>query len=473
MVTKGVRVYCWVGIPGYKITFTIPHKTVGMEENRTWYTDLLEINSANMPGYTGTFSWNVYNANGVSIASKYNNISSLTGDLEGGNMTNLSEMVSINVLDAVVTFGFYDAGSGDAGLPNTDECWVTVTPVWNQWMGTLAPTLSSQASKPFTTLVLPSAHDVGMNTMANCMAIVNHASSIVAIVVKILETFGPIGVAIATDPAVLALLATNSENILSSLSITQKDTFPQMLGTGARYFEFRPAHLSDIISASSPIPNNLYFTHLVVPGMAFDEFLSEAVDFLVANTTEIIVVQIRFDGIHSSCAKATDTEVTTYVQAALMEQPLVAGSYTDMSTLTIDELRNQNKRLIILTHAEQYSTYSDGAYETLTPGPILSTFPTYITNAAEDESGTELAIWQCQATATNLTGVAVYSAVAANGATSSLLCTKPVCDIAILPWLDTHIFPDMPTTTLQAIMNDFFDGCTADVAMNSSRRFLD
>ena len=471
-LTKGVRAYCWIGIQGYTVTFAVHQTTVVSKSYRSWYTDLLEVDSKYLKGYTGKFTWTVSDSNGNVIASKFNEISTWSGDLEGGNMTTLSDMVSITSPEAVITFGFYDAGSGQFGLPNTDECWVTVTPRWSNWMATLAPLGSSQAAKPFTTFVLPSAHDVGMNTMSNCMAIVKNASSVVDICVKILETFGPVGVAIASNPEILGLLATNSEDILSSLSITQKDPLIQMLETGARYFEFRPAHLSSIISGSSPIPNKLYFTHMVVPGMAFDDFLNEAVEFLVNNATEIVVVQIRFDGIDSTCAKATDDEVNQYVHNALLNQPLVQGTYTDMSTLTIDQLRAQKKRLIILTHADQYSTYSDGPYATLTPGSILATYPPFITDATTDESGKELAIFQCQATATNIKEVAVYSAVAANGATSSLLCTKSVCDIATLPWLDANVFPHMPATTLQAVMNDWFDGATADVAVDLSRKYL-
>lgn len=99
-------------------------------------------------------------------------------------------------------------------------------------------------------------------------------------------------------------------------------------------------------------------------------------------------------------------------------------------------------------------------------------FPKFLADAASCEPGTQIAVWQYQATPTNITPVAVYTAVAANGATSSLLVTKPSCDAITLPWLRDKVFPEMPATTLQAIMNDFFDGRTAGVAIKLSQQYL-
>lgn len=245
-----------------------------------------------------------------------------------------------------------------------------------------------------------------------------------------------------------------------------------MLNTGARYFEFRPAHISSMLSAASPLPDNLYYTHLVIPGTPLDTFLAETVQFLLTNPTEIVVVQIRHDGIDSSCTVATTDEVNTYVANALKSAaPLTHGTFQDMSSSYAD-LLSQGKRLIVLQDAEQYSSYSDGPYATLDGHSIADVFPQFLKDAAKGESGTQIAVWQCQATPTNIKPVAVYTAVAANGATSALLATKPSCDAITLPWLRDNVFPAMPATTLQAIMNDFFDGRTADVAIKLSQQYL-
>lgn len=50
-----------------------------------------------------------------------------------------------------------------------------------------------------------------------------------------------------------------------------------MLNTDARYFDFRPAHISNKLSAATPLPENLYYTHLVIPGTTLDALLAEVV----------------------------------------------------------------------------------------------------------------------------------------------------------------------------------------------------
>jgi hypothetical protein len=81
------------------------------------------------------------------------------------------------------------------------------------------------------------------------------------------------------------------------LAITQKDTLPNVLSIGARYFEFRPAYLHNAIRAGHPIPDELYFSHSAIPGMQYDEFLHDTVEFLIQHPEEIVVVQLRWDGV--------------------------------------------------------------------------------------------------------------------------------------------------------------------------------
>lgn len=39
-------------------------------------------------------------------------------------MTKTENTLSIVKEDLIITYGFYDAGSGIAGLPSQDQCWV-------------------------------------------------------------------------------------------------------------------------------------------------------------------------------------------------------------------------------------------------------------------------------------------------------------------------------------------------------------
>lgn len=315
MVSKGIRAYTWIGVPGCKVVYSVPKNTITREQEQTWSNDLLEVDSHNLPFnvWTGPFTFTAYDPQGNEITTGKNMISSWDGNIEDGStFASLPQMASVVSPEIIVTYGFYDAGSGVAGLPNTDQCWVTITPNRAGWMGTIAAPNSTQASKSFNTLVLPSPHDVGMNNTDNIMALFGDSKNdavIISLMVAIMLTFPVVGAALAGIGGVV--LAANKENIVTALAFTQKDTLTTMLQTGARYFEFRPAHVSSLFPSNASLGKKLYFTHLVIPGQAFDSWLTEAVDFLVQNPTEIIVVQIRGDGIDSTCARATNQEIDT------------------------------------------------------------------------------------------------------------------------------------------------------------------
>lgn len=105
----------------------------------------------------------------------------------------------------VVTVGFYDAGSGVAGLPNSDECFVTVTPNRANWIGQVAPIGSAQAAKLFMTLVLLCAHDCGMNAMQYCNTILSNAESVAEVATVIIATISVVGATIVAAVVVRLL----------------------------------------------------------------------------------------------------------------------------------------------------------------------------------------------------------------------------------------------------------------------------
>jgi hypothetical protein len=468
LVSKGVHCYSWIAVEGCSVVFSVPKGLVRHDQLHGWKSAVLEVDSSNIPGmfnYVGTFEWRVLDGSGAELASAYNEINSLTGNLAGGTMNDLPQMQSIARNGVVVTFGFYDAGSGQFGLPNLDQCWVTVSPQWSNWMGVLAPPGSSQASKPFTSMVLPTAHDVGMNSMQNADLILSDTED--NTIVKILTAFGPVGAGVlaAVGPAVSYL----APNIVTGLSITQKDPIDVLLQIGARYFEFRPAYVSNLLGGSA-LPQDLYFQHLLIPGMKYEEFLSGIIHFLTSNPTEVVVVQLRWDGVHDSCARPSSDELAERLSRCLAsaQGSVIAGGITDLRESTIDGLRESKKRLLVLSESRQDSSYGDTANATLTPESIVATYPA----VATAEPGSDIAIYQCQATPTNIKDVVVYSAAFANASTSPLLCTKPICDQVTLPWLDENLPSPLSNTGLVVVMNDFFDGATADIAIRLSERCL-
>jgi hypothetical protein len=128
--TKGIRAFSWISAEGYTVTFSVPGdgNTIVKNQLKSWSNDPLVLSSANIDGYTGPFKFEVKDPHGNSILSKTNQISTFTGNLQdGSDMTNQTDLQSFVSPYVVITFGFYDAGSGVAGLPGDDQCWVTVT----------------------------------------------------------------------------------------------------------------------------------------------------------------------------------------------------------------------------------------------------------------------------------------------------------------------------------------------------------
>lgn len=127
MPSKGINVYSYTSLEDIAIEFTVPKVSVVNTSADNFTRKDLEVESKNIPGetnFTGQFKWSVLQ-NGVELASAYNNINSLSGRLEGGTMTKTEACLSIVKDDLIITYGFYDAGVGLAGLPSKDQCWVS------------------------------------------------------------------------------------------------------------------------------------------------------------------------------------------------------------------------------------------------------------------------------------------------------------------------------------------------------------
>lgn len=256
-------------------------------------------------------------------------------------------------------------------------------------------------------------------------------------------------------------------NIIQGLAITQKDTLNTILNTGARYFEFRPAYLHGAIRSAHPIPDVLYFMHGPIPGMRYDEFLAGVVDFLNKNSGEIVVIQNRWDGVPKECGHPTDEELTQQLNQALSlaNGGIKAGSLDDMNRLSIDELRTNQKRLIVLQNVDSYSTYDDKANATLNGNTIIDQFNKASTDLQRGKAFTNL---QCQATASNLKNVVLFSSLTANTSNSCLLATKAICDNKTMPWIRANALSKLTEDQCIVIMDDFVDGGMCDLARDLS-----
>lgn len=261
-------------------------------------------------------------------------------------------------------------------------------------------------------------------------------------------------------------------NIIQSAAITQKDTLKTVLAVGARYFEFRPAYLHKTIRntpALGDMPDKLYFMHGPIPGMSYATFLADCVDFLARNPGEIIVVQLRWDGVPVECARPSAEDLKSVLDHTLPATPDVrAGNLDDMRSLTIDQLRIQKKRLIILQDIDHYSIYSDEGNATLNGDSIIAQFEKISTNSQREKAFTNI---QCQATATNLKKI-WFSALSITASNSWLLCTKAICDSKTLPWVRSRALERLGEDQLLVVMDDFVDGAVGDVCRELSAKRL-
>lgn len=204
--------------------------------------------------------------------------------------------------------------------------------------------------------------------------------------------------------------------------------------------------------------------------MIYHDFLAGLVTFLQAHPYEIIVAQIRFDGILSGCAHATDEQLSAALARVLDGTDLHAAGRDDVENLSIHELRASGKRLVLMNSVPSYSTYTDAGNATLTGEPLIAEFEAL--DAAKQE-GNAFTNIQCQATATNIRDAVIFSAIDAGSSNSCIMASKAVCDAKTLPWVREHAVEKLGAGKLVVMMNDFFDGATADVAVELSRRRLE
>ena len=370
--------------------------------------------------------------------------------------------------EVITTYGFYDAGHGEAGLTNHDQCYVGVCSVANKaWMGAVAPVGSPQADLPFSKFVLAAPHDNGMNGMQSADAVLSaldkDAVGELRYVVPSLHWFSHI-----PDESLVHMLP----NLVYGVSITQKKQIPIMLGLGARYFEFRPAELMMLFHKISKLPNRLYFTHAAILGIPFEEFLEDQVEFLDQYPTEICVIHIRFDNTIPECKKPTDDEIDELLNDACAKaqgQPLAWAPRHECFTKPISALREVGQRLLVVRVAEKYYSWTAEAYATLKADPILDRFESMNT---EGQESTDLTILQCQATSQSIKEVFLYSVMSANAARSCLTSTKGALDMQTQPWIRKNALERLQADRLLVILNVFIDGATTDTSIELSRQRL-
>lgn len=468
MPSKGVKCFTYIAVDGVEVEYCIPNKSIKRNNQHDFTTDHLEVDKKNLSTFTlsGEFSFTV-RLNGLELTRQSVQVNAMTGKLGSGTMTSMDQTPSIFSSDVIICYGFYDAGPGHAGLPSQHQCYVTVTPNYEHWMRDTIPQDDDISTCPFHRMVLPAAHDIGMNSMATSLALLNNAGTGVIKellgreIPHILSFINKLG-----DSAINRI----APDIIRNLAICQKDSLETILKLGARYFEFRPARCLRKLQAVSSLEDVLYFQHGVIPGTPYRAFVEDLVRFLIEHQDEIVVVQLRWDGVPADCPRPGDDKLRDVFDNVLRDKELLVGDEGDMMSKSMRELRGEKKRLVLLQNTRQISNYDDKTNATLTGESMVDKLNDMAQNPP---SGHPIVLLQCQATATNIRDVVIASVVNADVSTSPILATKPVCDSKILPLLRGDTGRDLTREDgVVVLMNDFFDGATAHVAIEMCKRRL-
>ncbi|KAF2853292.1 PLC-like phosphodiesterase [Plenodomus tracheiphilus IPT5] len=461
MPSKGIQCYTYIAVDNVEVEYIVPKNNAKRSEQQQFHLNHLEVESSNLGHFkfTGRFEF-IVRRDGRELTKQWVNVNTMTGKLEDGSMINMDQTPSIIIEDLIIAYGFYDAGPGLANLPKQHQCYVTVTPNYENWMRDTIPQDSDKSTRPFSRMVLPAAHDIGMNSMSTSLSLLANAGT--GIIKEVLGRSLPHVLSIINkvgDGAINRI----APDIIRALAITQKDSLDTILKLGARYFEFRPAKCHRQMQRVSPLEDTWYFQHGAIPGMPYAQFLAEIVDFLQTHGDEIIVVQNRWDGVPDECPRPTDDDLRAVLDSVLQGRDIQTGNQDDMLQRTIRELRNERKRLIVLSSANQVSNYDDDANATLTGDTMVDKLAAM---AEAPPQGHPITLLQCQATATNIRDVIIASVLDSDVSTSPILATKGVCDGKILPLVRGEVGTKvMGEEGVVVLLNDFFEGGTADVAI--------
>ncbi|KAF2243719.1 PLC-like phosphodiesterase [Trematosphaeria pertusa] len=468
MPSKGIKCFAYLAVAGVEIEFSVPKQSVTKRDQHQFTIDHLEVESSNLGRFkfAGQFKF-VVRRDGRELTNQWVDVNSMTGSLENGTMKDMDQTPSIFAEDLVIVYGFYDAGPGVAGLPKQHQCYVTVTKNQENWMREVIPHDSDKANRPFHRMVLPSSHDIGMNSMQTSQALLRNAGT--GIIKEVLGRSLPNAFEVinkVSDGAINHI----APDIIRALAITQKDSLETILKIGARYFEFRPAKCHRQMQKASPLEDTWFFQHGAIPGMLYKQFLNDIARFLQDHREEMVVVQNRWDGVPGDCPKPNDDELRKVLNEVLQGKDIQVGNQDDMMRKSIRDLRNERKRLIVLRDVNQVSNYDDAANATLTGDSMVNKLNDMSRNPPR---GHPITLLQCQATATNIRDVIVASVLDSDVSTSPILATKPVCDSKILPLLRGECGKCLTREeSVVVLLNDFFDGATADVAINLCRERL-
>jgi len=464
MTSKGVDYTFYVGnLPsGIEISATDagaskPKLTAYVNGTGQWATGNVQIGIDGL-GLTGQFTWQT---DTTPVCKGVADINPITGNLTGGNLTDMMKTASFTDGGVDISFGFYDAGPGVGDLTNQDQAYCYFTLSQETWMGDLSSNNPQVGNAPFSSFVLPGAHDCGTFDLSTVKDILIAGGAAATAFLNYLGPAGVLGAVIAGLTSAQALTA------ITNLAVTQKDDVTTMLKLGCRYFDFRPGMVPPALQV---VADDVYHIHTLIPGCKFSGFLTDVLTWLEANPTEIVVVNANTSGIlDDSTMVPSEAKLQSILDGAVSDtaSTVVFGNASDLGT-SYSELVAANKRLFFLNQegswhpASKYDSYSDKAYATTDPASVVKALDAMNTAGQE---GHDVTVLQLQGTATNTgTGVVIAAALSQSSTSSPLMSTKADFDSVTYPWALQNVPFNLGSDQLVVLLNDFVDNVQAATA---------
>ncbi|GFM82717.1 hypothetical protein PSCICN_34090 [Pseudomonas cichorii] len=461
---KGVDYYAYVETNDFTTLFQQPtdwgDKTASyqLDTPNTMQHGNLQISESDI-GYlshTGRYSWHL-SKNQKPIADKYADIAPFTGNLGDTTMGNMLQTPSLFGQGWAISYGFYDSGSGSGGLTNQDQSYVYATGDMSGWMGDLANSMGAALKeKPFSTFVLPGAHDAGMFDPTLITKLLDDAEFVSTLASLLPPPIGPIAF-------IASLSKPNALRAIINLAFTQKDNITAQLNLGTRYFDFRPGYCYQNIT------DGIYHQHTLIPGYSYQNFLEDVLNWLAQHPTEIVVISPNFQGFAQDAMEPAPEVLDGLLNTALIstktQGKIVPGYKGDLAS-SYATLLSQSKRLILLPQtksgndATKYDSYN-GSYTTTDVSNILAALNGM---NASDQAKNDYTVLQLQGTASGVDGAAGPAIVTLSDASSPLMSTKPGFDFHTYPWLVENVASNLRPSELVVFLNDFCDNALASIA---------
>lgn len=467
----------------------------------------------------------------------------VTGLLFSSDFGHQMKTPSIITDDYVINYGFYDAGPGYVELPDRNQAYIYVGDNHSNWMGDMLEKFKDKEVL-ISDLVLPGSHDAGMcvdiptSVSLLLRGMIAGAGLLVGAIVPIVGTLlSPLlfGAAVVYSP----------KRISRNQAVTQKESIKTQLEIGSRYFDFRPGYNlfsgegeisktiknlilgfakkvtkdisdGDIKSLSEDLVNTLEkmdfsecpisHQHAVIPGVLLSTMIEEATDFLATHPNEIVIVNIRFNGIMFDSMKPSydviNEEIDKHLKGNIKKVNVITNkekdeyslpqdytSWAEFSKCDVNTLIQENKRLILVYDPDMNSSYDDDQYHADKMINQMKDTMKNLENPTETKTGKKI---DPNIALTNLELQGTYSGYVFNNvlkkgkikyaelalalasftnAGSWLMSTKPSLDGVIYPWLQEKFVPDSKEGTI-IISNDFVDIGMVSIAAEATHKRL-